>query len=1266
MQAFRASSRRGVMACVAMFLALVWQIAGAAAPQLPPVPGSGRLIIEFEAPSLAEWQVAQAGPSPRSITTRSRLTLASTAPRRHVDTLVQAQQQFAASLPALLPGARLASHLDGNGRQLALTYQLLFNGVAVDIGSTDTREAERLLRTQPGVKAVHRERLYRPLLHASLPLIGAPALWNAIGTRADAGSGIKLASMDGGIHHAAPMFDGSGWTYPPGYPLGDSANTNGKIIVSRAYFRPTDPPLAGDANSWPGEAGTSHGVHTASIAAGNIAAAQYADTDLGVFSGVAPAAWVMSYRVFYPSVSGESGFYTAEGLAALEDIVRDGADVVNNSWGAGPGSVGAPFDPLDQALLNAASAGILVVMSQGNAGPFAGTGDHPSDGYLNVAATTNSASYSAGRVTVTAPTPVPEALIERPAATSTFGAPFALGSRTSATVRTSTAVNPANVTGCSPWPAGTFAGRVAVIQRGGCEFGVKVLNAEQAGASHVIVYNNASGDILTNMAGGAVGAQVTIGSMFVSYSTGTALVAYHATHGDATTLEIDMRGYLVPGQADVVAAFSSRGPSAAGTLKPDLAAPGVSIMAQGYAPEATGEARHFGYNQVSGTSMAAPHVAGAAALLRQLRPTWSNAAIKSALMSTAKYLDIFTHDSKPAQPLDIGAGRVDLAAALDPGVILDPPSLSFGVLAADGSQQIDVVVHNISDSAETYAVDTVSTAAGFGALAPVPGLSVAPTSLVLAPGASAVLSVQFDAAAVGSGDTQGYVTLQGSAGHHAHLPAWARVNAPPPGADVLLWRNDMNFLLGQPSFLDWYTDALDLLGLSYQVFDDQMWWTDPQRVIPHPADLAAYRAVLYFSGNHYQPDGSFAQKSPPSRQDMDRLVEYANQGGTVIISGQDATQAMGQHFLTGSLFGIEHLRDGVAGPGMFPAAAVQAAPGAPPAFADLALDLNAPIWVTRMLEGETLVPPLSTTFRGALWSRLRPLNREFDYFIDVYTDGDQRSIVAAHIRAGAPGENGAMLFDIYPHALGMPLVVTGQQTWSGTLTLSPAQVQALADGALYLIIYTAEQPAGELRADLQITEAEHSGDGAGNQIWADEIAPAFTPLLVYPPLVAEGRDGVMALLRRDQPSLERPGISFRGRLAWLGFGLEGVGEGLIGRTSRAGLLQRLLDWGRADGQVTVEAAAADVDGQRSLQATFSGSVAGTSVTGWRWNFGDGTAIATGAGSSPTHRFRACGSFTVQAEASDSWGNVTLGSTSVSVDEDCATRNRVFANGFEGP
>ena len=88
--------------------------------------------------------------------------------------------------------------------------------------------------------------------------------------------------------------------------------------------------------------------------------------------------------------------------------------------------------------------------------------------------------------------------------------------------------------------------------------------------------------------------------------------------------------------------------------------------------------------------MAAPHVAGAAALVRQAYPFWTNAQIKSALMSTAKYTDVYDYDGTPAQPLDMGAGRLDLTNVLNPGVILDPPSVSFGAVPSGTVQTIAV------------------------------------------------------------------------------------------------------------------------------------------------------------------------------------------------------------------------------------------------------------------------------------------------------------------------------------------------------------------------------------------------------------------------------------------------------------------------------------------------------------------------------------------------------------------------------------------------
>ena len=213
------------------------------------------------------------------------------------------------------------------------------------------------------------------------------------------------------------------------------------------------------------------------------------------------------------------------------------------------------------------------------------------------------------------------------------------------------AVDPTNGIGCKAFPEGAFAGKMALIQRGSCEFGVKVLNAEKAGATFAVIYNNtAGGDGLINMGPGAVGGQVTIPSIFIGLTNGTAMVNWYTANGAAAQAALSTVAYQSGNTPDIIASFSSRGPGVGNVLKPDITAPGVNILAQGFDPTVTGEAGNFGYGQASGTSMAAPHVAGAAALLKQIHPDWSPAWIKSALMSTSKYMDIFTDAGRRPGP----------------------------------------------------------------------------------------------------------------------------------------------------------------------------------------------------------------------------------------------------------------------------------------------------------------------------------------------------------------------------------------------------------------------------------------------------------------------------------------------------------------------------------------------------------------------------------------------------------------------------------------
>ena len=823
--------------------------------------------------------------------------------------------------------------------------------MTIDPGTTPKAVAARMLAKMPGVKGVYNDYAHQPDLYASVPLINASAAWTntAIGGKDNAGAGIKFATMDGGAHHDAPMFDGTGYSYPPGYPaggLGLTANNNGKIIVSRAYFRTWDPPSVGDENPWPGTQGTPHGTHTASTAAGNEVQADYLGLTKTI-SGVAPKAWVMSYRVFYNSITNDGSFYNAEGIAALEDILLDGADVLNNSWGGGPGSVGGEFDPLDMALINVANAGTFVSMSAGNAGPNNGTVDHPSDEYISVAASQSGATLASGRLGVTAPTPVDPSLADIAYSSASFGGTLAPGALYPYNFLPANSVDPTNVQGCNAWPAGTFTGKAALIMRGTCEFGVKVLYAENAGAEFVIVYNSvAGGDALINMGPGAVGGGVTIPSVFIGNTKGTLMVGWYVTNGASSEVTVDTFAFEVSNTPDVIASFSSRGPGAGNVLKPEITAPGVNILAQGYTTGATGEARHLGWGQASGTSMASPHVAGAAALIRQIHPDWSNAAIKSALMSTSKYVGIWNSDATHAQPLDMGAGRLDLTNAADPGVILDPPSVSGGLIVTGATETIDVNVTNVTATAETYDLSVASVTGTYptptiGAL---PGFSVLPAQITLAPGETTTITVTFDSSLGAIGDNQGFIVLDGSV-HDAHMPAWVRVS-PVSTADVLVIDNDGSSLgVGFPDYASYYTTALDTLGITYNVLDTDDGAGSVVNFLPDAANLSSYQAVIYFTGDNYRPNGTYTVPTPLTARDMDRLTEYANSGGIVIAMGQDlasvlnSTSSSTASFFYSSVLGGSYKQDSVTLEDL-PVLPVTADVNGPAALQGILVDLN--------------------------------------------------------------------------------------------------------------------------------------------------------------------------------------------------------------------------------------------------------------------------------------------------------------------------------------
>ncbi|MFN8423101.1 MAG: S8 family serine peptidase [Anaerolineae bacterium] len=398
----------------------------------------------------------------------------------------------------------------------------------------------------------------------------------------------------------------------------------------------------------------------------------------------------------------------------------------------------------------------------------------------------------------------------------------------------------------------------------------------------------------------------------------------------------DHPGAVTP--PDRVAGFSSRGPSSAGTLKPDIAAPGVDIMSQGYAPGG-GEGRHMGYGQAGGTSMATPHVAGAAAMIRQIHKDWTPAMIKSALMSTSKFMDIWV-GAQPAQPLDIGAGRLDLTHAADPGVILSPPSLSFGWMGQTASKSIEITLHSVASAAETYAVTTVDTSGGFTSPPAVAGMTVAPSSVTVPAGGTAKLTVTWNATGRPVGDAQGYVVLTG-AQHNAHLPAWMRVMPPPADAEVLIIDADGSNAADPDAPADYahvYAETLQAMNVPFAVHDVAA--AAGGLAIPTAAQLHAYKWLIIETGDN---DGSMGIGGI----EQDHLMEYLAAGGWAAVFGQDAAAVLGSanpdggtsFFGTG--FGATWQKDSVSGGKVLTTTQqiLTGAPGSP--YNNLAVDVSA-------------------------------------------------------------------------------------------------------------------------------------------------------------------------------------------------------------------------------------------------------------------------------------------------------------------------------------
>jgi subtilisin family serine protease len=588
-------------------------------------------------------------------------------------------------------------------------FDISLNAVAVKLGGATLAQ----VAAAPMVRSAQLQGLYYPnAADPDLQIIRAGDAWASTGGAANAGTGVKVAIVDSGIDSGHPCFADDG--YPTQTQLGDRRFTNNKVIVAKVFNNKTP------SQKHTPEAIDSHGTHVSGTVACNFETTTVVD---GVtlpyrMSGVAPRALLGNYNVF---PGGVDNARSEDILNALEAAYADGFDVANMSLGGGASGI---QDLLTVAVDNLDRANMVVAISNGNEGPGYRTVGSPGSAARGLTAGASSVGHalvhqlSVGALTV-------------PGVKGEFGS----GPVTAPLRVLLDAASPFNglSQACAPFTAGSLAGTIALITRGTCDFSVKLRNVQDAGGVGAIVVNREPGAFTMGQNGAPN--QPTIPGFMVDPVAW--LAALKAADGQSTTLPLLGTYQLDIAANDVIADFTSWGPTDVDVrIKPDVMAPGVNIVSS--IPRSyCGGAPCFAF--FNGTSMASPHLAGSAAIVRQQHPTWSASQVRSAIVNTA--------DRKVVRALDgstvltdankVGTGRENLLAAVNAQVALDPVSISFGAVPSGAGQalQTALTLTNLSGGAMTLTL-AVAEAQGGGA-----AFSVPAAPITLAAGESRTVTV---------------------------------------------------------------------------------------------------------------------------------------------------------------------------------------------------------------------------------------------------------------------------------------------------------------------------------------------------------------------------------------------------------------------------------------------------------------------------------------------------------------------------------------------
>ncbi|XP_057775655.1 subtilisin-like protease [Salvia miltiorrhiza] len=537
-----------------------------------------------------------------------------------------------------------SSTSDDDEPHIVHSYHNVFHGFAARL----TPEQAKAMETKPGFISARPEKTLP--LHTThspnfLGLTPNTGLWRDTSY----GRGVIIGVLDSGINPDHPSFHDDGMPPPPSRWKGKceftgAAACNNKLIGAR-YFSPGDG-TPHDENG--------HGTHTASTAAGNfVRGAGVFGNANGTAAGIAPMAHVAMYKVCDVRCP-ESSI-----LAGMDAAIDDGVDVLSLSLGG----LSRYFD-LDSVAVgsfSAAERGIFVSAAAGNRGPSRGVVENGAPWVLTVGATTTDRKISAAVVLGDNQEFQGESTFQPPDFPSTLFSLVYLSS-------TNVSCAPESFTNVD------VQGKIVLCENDRLSEPIEKGQAvKNAGGAAMIVINQQQDGYTTNSESHVIPAS------HLSYADGLKIKTY-LTSTTSPTAGISFKGTMIGDQnSPALASFSSRGPNlpSPGILKPDVVGPGHNILAAWHVSVENNPNTNSNFNIISGTSMACPHLSGAAALLRAAHPDWSPAAIKSAIMTTADGVNL---GGNPIQDLTtlrganvfgIGSGHVNIIKAADPGLVYD-------------------------------------------------------------------------------------------------------------------------------------------------------------------------------------------------------------------------------------------------------------------------------------------------------------------------------------------------------------------------------------------------------------------------------------------------------------------------------------------------------------------------------------------------------------------------------------------------------------------